>query len=145
MTWIALLFNAALAANPGDQLPVNELAAQVETSESLEDSPLLVNFWATWCGPCRVDLPLLAELDRELPDVRVVLVSIDAEPRRAEGMLRSMRLDLPVAYDSTGTLSERFAPPALPTTYLLAADGTVLQVYEGIVAAERVRRDVEAL
>ncbi len=108
------------------------------------EGPLLVNFWASWCGPCAAELPLLAEMDAELEDLRVVLVNIDHQQRRAEAMIRRLELDLPVVYDTGGELTRAFDPAALPASWLLD-DGQVRQVYEGVIEVEQVRLDVEAL
>ncbi|MCP4808880.1 MAG: TlpA family protein disulfide reductase [Proteobacteria bacterium] len=108
------------------------------------EGPLLVNFWASRCSPCAAELPLLAHLDDEVDDLRVVLVNIDHQRRRAEAMVRRLELDLPVIYDTDGELTRAFDPAALPSSWLLV-EGEVRQVYEGVIEIEQVRRDVEAL
>jgi thiol-disulfide isomerase/thioredoxin len=114
----------ALGAVPGDVPPALEDTAGRVT---------LVNFWASWCGPCRTELPLLEALDERLDDnlFAVRTVNIDVQPQRAEALLKRNELDLSVTWDPTGVLAAAYDPPAMPTTYIIAPNGRVIKVLEG--------------
>ena len=133
MVW-SLFLVAALAAEPGDKPPALEDTAGRVT---------LVNFWASWCGPCRTELPLLDALDDRLSDdtFAVRTVNIDLHPNRAKAILERGKLDLSVVWDPKGEVVSAYDPPAMPTTYLIGVDGRVLRVYEGGLSHD----DVKAL
>ena len=97
-----LLFavSMALGAEPGEQIELSPTPGQ----------PVLVNFWASWCAPCRAELPLLDALNDEVESegLSVVAVNLDSQRRPAEGVMRHLGLDLPVIYGDDD-LAEAFA------------------------------------
>lgn len=100
---------------------------------SLDGKLVVLNFWAEWCAPCRRELPVFDRWNEELDgqQVRFVAVSIDREARKAKRMAESMGLGLPLYHDGPAGLAAELDLPALPTTYLLAADGSTIHVSSG--------------
>jgi thiol-disulfide isomerase/thioredoxin len=94
---------------------------------SLQGEVVIVNFWASWCGPCRRELPRLDALQASLGagGARVVAISIDEEPRNAARFARSLALTLPVYHDGPGGLARRLDLPAVPYTIVLNREGAV--------------------
>ena len=133
-----LLFavSMALGAEPGEQIELSPTPGQ----------PVLVNFWASWCAPCRAELPLLDALNDEVESegLSVVAVNLDSQRRPAEGVMRHLGLDLPVIYGDDD-LAEAFAPAALPATYLLDASGRIVEVKMGVLDEAEVERLGQAL
>jgi cytochrome c biogenesis protein CcmG/thiol:disulfide interchange protein DsbE len=136
---------------PGQAAP--ELIAQSFKGEKFDLSTIhgkvvVLNFWASWCGPCRSEMPLLEALSREYGD-RIVVVGLSADdPHERRAALQAAQA---VSY-ITGMLSEAprngfGAPQALPLTYIIGASGTVsalLRSNQGAISAERLRAAVEA-
>ena len=89
--------------------------------------PTVVNLWASWCGPCREELPLMQELADTAGDrVRVVgIVSRDGEPQ-AESFAADAGTTFPSAFDGDGDLMAELGLNGLPYTMFLAADGTLV-------------------
>jgi thiol-disulfide isomerase/thioredoxin len=93
---------------------------------------VLLNMWATWCGPCVNELPSLARLARFAPGLKVVAVDTDHEKVDAAGFLKSHGAgSLPVYLDSEHMLLRSFVVPGLPTTVLIGPDGKVIARAEG--------------
>ena len=103
---------------------------------------VVVNFWATWCGPCLKEMPELSALDQRRADIDVVgLAYEDIEPADMQAFLREHPVAYPIA------IVDPYAPPAdfavprgLPTTYLIAPDGKAVKQFLGPVTA----KDIEA-
>ena len=89
--------------------------------------PLIMTFWASWCGPCRKELPALAELWQTYKGqgLQVVAVNVDKDLPRAEAFLEGTPVPFPVALDSDSALVDRFDEDSVPATYWIGADGTI--------------------
>jgi cytochrome c biogenesis protein CcmG/thiol:disulfide interchange protein DsbE len=88
--------------------------------------PTVINLWASWCGPCREELPLVQQLADAVGDrVRVVTVNSQDGVPQATSFAGDARLDLPTAYDGEGTVSAALGLRGLPQTLFVAADGSV--------------------
>jgi thiol-disulfide isomerase/thioredoxin len=92
------------------------------------EDALVINFWASWCGPCRTEMPSLQQLDNQLrgTGMRVVAVSIDRDRFLAEEFIRSVRVDFPVYFDANGEYStQALGLRTLPETFVVDASGTI--------------------
>jgi len=93
---------------------------------------VLLNMWATWCGPCVNELPSLARLAEFAPGLKVVAIDTDSTKVDAAGFLKSHNAgSLPVYVDSDHMMLRSFVVPGLPTTILIGPDGKVIARAEG--------------
>lgn len=121
----------------GAGAPVQISATSLEGEEwSLEDhrgKVVLVNFWATWCPPCRAETPDLVELAGEYEDKGVEFVGISLDRDGPEGVRRFVKdYNIPYPILMPGTDSEiPFDVEAIPTTYIIDREGNVVETYVG--------------
>ncbi len=112
--------------------------------------PMVVNFWATWCGPCVEEMPALSALQTEVAtkNVQIVGIGIDS-PTNIQEFAAKYKISYPlyVAGMSGTELSKQFGnrTGSLPYTVLLSADGRVLKTYLGKLKMDELRRDIAAL
>jgi len=94
---------------------------------------VLVNFWASWCGPCREELPAFEDLYQEYQDmgVEILAVNVDDEAEKANVLLQDIEVSFPVLYDTSGEVSELYDVSAMPTTVLIDRDGNVRVIHPG--------------
>ena len=104
----------------GRRVPVDSLLA---------DGPVVLNFWATWCRPCRVEMPKLEDLMEDLGPRHVHFAAVSLDTRRSKGKVEEYieknDLKLPVYRDPEGSLARKFKVTAIPTTVLLNQDGEI--------------------
>jgi peroxiredoxin len=94
---------------------------------------VMVNFWATWCGPCRVEMPHLNRLYEKYRGSGFVLlgVNIDEEPRKAADLAAKLGLRFPVLWDADKKVSRLYDLTAMPSTVLIDRDGRVRYIHRG--------------
>ncbi len=92
----------------------------------------LLTFFATWCGPCRAELPSLSELARQAPrGVELVAISVDTKQAAIAPFVARLGLTLPVVWDEKGAASRAFRASAIPVSYLVDPKGSVIAVAQG--------------
>lgn len=126
----------------GRSVPAYAAADLAGTEVSLRDlrgQVVLLNVWATWCFPCRREMPGLEELHRELAGrgLAVVAVSVDAAGAAGEihDFLDELGLTMQVLHDARGDVSRVFATRGVPETFLIGADGTLRHHWIGRIDA----------
>jgi len=94
---------------------------------------VLINFWATWCGPCRQEMPLLDDLYGRYQRVGFSLlgVNIDEDSRRAMQMVQELGVNFPVLFDENKEVSKLYEVAAMPVTILVDREGIVRHVHHG--------------
>jgi cytochrome c biogenesis protein CcmG/thiol:disulfide interchange protein DsbE len=134
-----------LALLPGDGLPRNPVGVEAPTFAlqtldgellSLADlagDPVVVTFWASWCGTCKQDMPTIQHLaDRWAPrGVAVVGVVIDDELGAAREVAAEHQLRYPSVFDTDGEVARAYSVTGTPETYLIGADGRVAAMWIG--------------
>lgn len=121
---------AAAAQEPAPSFPDLELAGadggSVRLSQ-LKGNVVLLNVWATWCGPCRLELPVVQKMYDRYSDRNFVVlaVNIDADRRRIEPFLKRYNLSLPIYYAAPEEAGAMTAT-GIPSTFILAPDRTLI-------------------
>lgn len=122
--------------------------AQAATSFHLQAErghPVLVDFFATWCGPCKESLPLLDEAYQDLKGqgVRAIAIETDGNGPGAREFAQNLNLHLPVGIDS-GEVSTHYGVSSIPYLVLVGADGNIKRIFRGVHSSEEIRRAVRA-
>lgn len=119
------------AAGPlaGIAVPCLGTAGQVDLGRALAGRPALLNVWATWCVPCRDELPALAEYAARPGAVTVLGIDVSDDPRAALALLAEIDVTVPSVRDPDSRVAAALdIPPVLPLSYVVRADGTVVRV-----------------
>ncbi len=105
------------------RLDVQDLQGRRWTSASLQGQVVVLNFWATWCAPCKAEMPSLQAL-HDAPNAPVVIAVNVKEPKgRVMPFLKHAHLNLPVVLDEQGELARQWGVRIYPTTVLIGSDG----------------------
>ena len=106
------------------------------TLESFRGKAVLVDFWASWCGPCRQSFPWMNDLQKRYGDkgLAIVAVNLDKDREFASNFLAEVPATFTVAFDPAGKTAESYRVKAMPTTFLVSPDGRVLVTHTGFDA-----------
>lgn len=107
------------------------------------DGPVLVNMWATWCEPCKTELPVLDRYAKEPGAVPVVTLGVESRPADALELLTALKVKLPSLLDEDGRTKQKLHPVGLPASYLVE-NGTITLIENPRVftSVEQVRQAV---
>ncbi|MES9993504.1 MAG: TlpA disulfide reductase family protein [Candidatus Thiodiazotropha sp.] len=112
-----------LKSSEGVNLKLSELRGQV----------VMVNFWASWCGPCRQEMPLLQQLFERYQSLGFTLlgVNVDEDRAAADKMLKDLPVSFPILYDDTSRVSKEYQVKAMPSTFMVDRDGRIRYLHKG--------------
>ena len=147
--FVALLLGCVLAApvfaqqatirlvrnpDPAPDFKLDTLDGKPLSLAEYRNKVILLNFWATWCGPCRAEIPDLVELENKYKDrLQIIgLVVDDDDPDAIKKFVDQFAINYPVAIATDTLRMEYGGIPALPTSFLLDAEGRVVQKHEGL-------------
>ncbi len=120
-------------AQPAPDFTLRNLAGGNLRLAEQRGQVVMVNFWATWCGPCRVELPHLQRLHDKYRSAGFVLLGVNVDDQAAAGqqMAQRMGLTFPVLHDADKAVTRRYDVGAMPGTVLIDRDGTVRHLHRG--------------
>jgi len=115
--------NFTLKSAAGSNIRLSEYRGQV----------VMLNFWASWCGPCRQEFPHLDEIYRRYADLGFTVFGINVEQDRtqAEKVLRDIPVTFPILFDDENEVSELYGVDAMPMTMLLDRNGVIRHLHRG--------------
>lgn len=122
---------------------IDALKSVVKDAAQLKGKVVYVDFWASWCGPCRKSFPWLKDVDARYgaKGLKVVTINLDRDRAAAKKFLEELKIPFEVIYDSTGALAEKFGVEALPSSYLYGRDGKLRSEHRGFIPANAPKMD----
>jgi len=126
----------ALAGSVSGPAPDFTLPARSGGSVSLDKykgQVVMINFWASWCGPCRQEMPLLNEIYKQYGRLGFTLIAVNVEPNRsdAEAWLKQTPVNFPVLFDAQSTVSKMYSVAGMPSTVFIDRKGNLRLLHEG--------------
>ncbi|MEP1382222.1 MAG: TlpA disulfide reductase family protein [Paraglaciecola sp.] len=141
---LLLSFTATAASSPKGPAPDFTLASKDHGNVRLQEqigNVVLINFWASWCGPCREELPHMEALQQEFADLGFVIlaVNVDEDPAKADVLLNDIPVSFPVLFDSKDEVSKLYKVNAMPTTVLVDRDGNHRLLHNGYKSGDELK------
>lgn len=112
-----------LKSRNGENIKLSELRGEV----------VMLNFWASWCAPCRKEMPLLESLYKKYSDLGFTLLAVNVEEdsTKADGLLKDILVTFPVLYDNTNKVTKLYKVVAMPSTVIIDRDGNMRYLHRG--------------
>ncbi|MGB1262022.1 MAG: TlpA family protein disulfide reductase [Cognaticolwellia sp.] len=141
--WVAVLLMAATLFSGMSQALTLEQKAPDFTLKSLSGENLnlteqrgniiVINFWASWCGPCRTEMPILQDFHDQYQDLGVAVWGVNVEQENQAGIdyIRELAVDFPIFFDASNEVSANYNVEAMPTTVIIDRNGKVRSVFRG--------------
>ncbi len=116
-----------LVGNLAPNFQLKNLDGQIVSLAGLRGKPVLINFWTTWCGYCRIEMPFLQQIYEEWSDRGLILLTIDIGENQTlvEEFLKTNSLTMPVLLDSERSVSRMYTITVIPTTFFIDRDGVI--------------------
>jgi peroxiredoxin len=113
----------SLAARGGKTINLAQYKGQV----------VMINFWATWCGPCRQEMPLLESIYKKYNKMGFTLLGVNVEPdsKAAEGWLKATPVSFPILFDTKSEVSKMYEVAGMPSTVIVDRKGNVRVIHRG--------------
>ncbi len=128
---LAAVATGAHAATPAFTLPARDGGNL--SLEELKGQVVMINFWATWCGPCRQEMPLLEQIQTKYEPLGFTLVGINVEPdsTAAQEWLAKVPVTFPILFDRKNEVAESFGVEGMPSSVFIDRAGNVRYVHRG--------------
>lgn len=123
-------FGASIRTAPDFTLPTS---SETVSLHNLRGKIVYVDFWASWCGPCRQSFPWMATLFDRYADKDLVIIAVNLDKTReaANAFLGSYPAPFTVAFDPDGKIAEEFGVTAMPSSFIVNRDGAIVYAHEG--------------
>ena len=135
----ALAFSVSIASEAtAERSPAPDFTLKSSSGENIKLSELrgqvvMINFWASWCGPCRQEMPLLDELHARYSPMGFTMlgVNVEKDSSKARALLKDLPVEFPILFDQKNQVSKDYDVIAMPSTVLVDRDGNIRYIHRG--------------
>jgi thiol-disulfide isomerase/thioredoxin len=124
---------AGPASGPAPQFTLDARGGSKISLTQYKGQVVMLNFWASWCGPCRQEMPLLENIYKKYNKMGFTLIGVNVEPdsKAAEGFLKATPVSFPVIYDKDSTVSKAYDVSGMPSTVIIDRKGNIRVLHRG--------------
>jgi peroxiredoxin len=134
----ALLISLPLCAAVDTNSPAPDFTLNAQSGKPVEFTQfkgqvVMLNFWASWCGPCRQEMPLLDSIYKKYGKLGFTMIGVNVEPdsKAANDWLKQTPVTFPILYDTDSKVSKLYGVSGMPSTVIVDRKGTVRMIHRG--------------
>jgi thiol-disulfide isomerase/thioredoxin len=132
--------------HPAPDFTLTNLSGETISLSNLKGRPVLLNFWATWCGPCRAEIPALQAASEIISDEGVILgVNVQEQIPIVSDFALRRAMTYPIVLDLDARVARLYRVHAYPTTYFIDPRGVISELYTGSLNAPLIQRRIHDL
>jgi peroxiredoxin len=126
---------------PAPNFTLKNLAGKNIKLSELSGNVVLVNFWASWCGPCRQEMPLLNAIHNKYEPLGFTVLGVNVEEQvdNARSYIDERPVDFPILLDSNNQISQLYNVLAMPTTVVIDRDGNIRFIHQGYQSGDEAK------
>jgi thiol-disulfide isomerase/thioredoxin len=133
---LVLVMSTASALAPGDTPPpigMSDRTGRIVDLQDLKGKVVVIDFWASWCRPCRQEMPVLEALhEKYAADGLVIIgINIDSSVKKMNKFLEGAPVSFRIVHDRKLEIASRYEPPTMPSSYFISRDGKVRYIHKG--------------
>lgn len=137
----ALLATPALAVAPSGPAPkfqLTSMAGKPVNLDQFKGQVVMLNFWASWCGPCRTEMPILEKLHTKYKPMGFTMIGVNVEPDSAEAArwLQATPVTFPILFDTKSEVSKLYSVQSMPSTVIIDRKGNLRWLHRGYKAGD---------
>lgn len=136
--------NLSAGSNNGpEQIPDFKLKAingELTGPSDFKGKTIIVNFWATWCPPCRKEIPALIKIQKDNPDVIILAINLDRETEKVVPFARNNGMNFLVLYGNDEVINKFGGVNLIPQTFVFGLDGNLIQKFNGMISVPKLNK-----
>jgi len=122
-----------------------QLDGKVIKLSDLKGKPVFLNFWATWCSYCKIEMPTIEQMYQEGHSVQILAVNVKESPMRVRSFMAKEGYTFPIGYDLKGEIANLYMATGLPTSYGIDANGIIRYKIQGVISNAQLQEWVNGL
>ncbi len=133
-----LVATPALAVTPAPPFKLDSMAGKPVSLDQYKGQVVMINFWASWCGPCRTEMPLLDKLHTRYKPMGFTMIGVNVEPdpSLAANWLKTTPVTFPILFDTKSEVSKLYSVAGMPSTVIIDRKGNLRWLHHGYKAGD---------
>ena len=125
-------------AGPAPAFKLDSMAGKAVALEQYKGQVVMINFWASWCGPCRTEMPILEKLHAKYKAMGFTMIGVNVEPdsQLAVNWLKSTPVTFPILFDTKSEVSKLYQVQGMPSTVIIDRKGNMRWLHRGYKAGD---------
>lgn len=131
--FLSVAVHAGDLSGPAPQFTLSTFDGKKVSLKDFKGQVVMINFWASWCGPCRQEMPILNELYKKYKKVGFTLlgINLDEDMADAEAFIKKTPVNFPILHDPEGKVADLYKNQAMPSSYFIDSKGNLSYLHQG--------------